>query len=414
VQAHGEVLQEHCRHINSAEIYRAAVRVVMRLVVILFAESRDLLPRDNALYHAAYGVGGLLEELEESPHAADTDSPVSSMRLAPTAGTVPTGPSGQPSPGTPSPRLRRRTLCTRRDRLGTGQALHVFESAAFDNSRPIFSDREVLRLLEKISRTRVRLRQGRQNTWVTVPVDFSDLSSEYIGILYEGLLDFELKTAPPGDPVIFLAVGNQPALPLSRLEAMDDRALAALLEKMQDTSSKDAGSEEESDDTEAAESSETDSTEQAEASSEDICRRRNHRPGHRGIAGRRSRHRPPTPHTHSSRSVGTLAAVAGGLVTRPRGTSNPAKQRDYEELLARKARQLVIRVVLPGEWFLVRWVAHAKGPAPSTPAPDWQSPQSSEHSVHWPTRRQPTQTALPTPPHPPATGSHDRRKKSSP
>jgi hypothetical protein len=63
-------------------------------------------------------------------------------------------------------------------------------------------------------------RQGRQNTWVTVPVDFSDLSSEYIGILYEGLLDFELRTAPAGDPVIFLAVGNQPALPLSRLEGM--------------------------------------------------------------------------------------------------------------------------------------------------------------------------------------------------
>ena len=53
--------------------------------------------------------------------------------------------------------------------------------------------------------------------WVAAPVDFSDLSSEYIGILYEGLLDFELKTAPAGDPVIFLAMGDQPALPLSRL-----------------------------------------------------------------------------------------------------------------------------------------------------------------------------------------------------
>jgi hypothetical protein len=29
--------------------------------------------------------------------------------------------------------------------------------------------------------------------WVDGPVDFSDLSSEYIGILYEGLLDFELR-----------------------------------------------------------------------------------------------------------------------------------------------------------------------------------------------------------------------------
>ena len=80
-------------------------------------------------------------------------------------------------------------------------------------------------MLERITRTRVKVRQGRTSTWVPAPVDFSDLSSEYIGILYEGLLDFELKTAPAGDPMVFLAVGNQPALPLSRLEAMDDKAL---------------------------------------------------------------------------------------------------------------------------------------------------------------------------------------------
>jgi hypothetical protein len=35
-------------------------------------------------------------------------------------------------------------------------------------------------------------------TWIRCPIDFSDLSSEYIGILYEGLLDFELKAAPQG------------------------------------------------------------------------------------------------------------------------------------------------------------------------------------------------------------------------
>jgi hypothetical protein len=66
VQAHGEALREHCADVDPAEIYRAAVRVVMRLVVVLFAESRDLLPRDNALHHGAYGIGGLLEELEKA------------------------------------------------------------------------------------------------------------------------------------------------------------------------------------------------------------------------------------------------------------------------------------------------------------------------------------------------------------
>ncbi|MBM3596525.1 MAG: hypothetical protein FJX31_12375, partial [Alphaproteobacteria bacterium] len=66
VQAHGEALAEHCNAAQATETYRAAVRVVMRLVVVLFAESRDLLPRDNALYHGSYGVGGLLEELEKA------------------------------------------------------------------------------------------------------------------------------------------------------------------------------------------------------------------------------------------------------------------------------------------------------------------------------------------------------------
>jgi hypothetical protein len=44
VQAHGEVLKEECVAVDPAEIYRAAVRIVMRMVVVLFAESRDLLP----------------------------------------------------------------------------------------------------------------------------------------------------------------------------------------------------------------------------------------------------------------------------------------------------------------------------------------------------------------------------------
>ena len=77
--------------------------------------------------------------------------------------------------------------------------------------------------------------------WVTVPVDFSDLSSEYIGIVYEGLLDYELKTAPEGDPVVFLAVGDRPALPLSRLEGMDNKAIRGLFEKLKKDSSADEG-----------------------------------------------------------------------------------------------------------------------------------------------------------------------------
>jgi hypothetical protein len=83
------------------------------------------------------------------------------------------------------------------------------------------------------------------------PVDFTELTSEYIGILYEGLLDYELHRA--GDePVVFLNLGDQPALPLDRLEQMDDKALAALVEKAkvkkQAASSADEDSDEEDED----------------------------------------------------------------------------------------------------------------------------------------------------------------------
>ncbi|MFM7169046.1 MAG: hypothetical protein ACKO3T_27730 [Planctomycetaceae bacterium] len=177
VQAHGDVLRECCAHVDSAEIYRAAVRVVMRLVVILFAESRDLLPRDNALYHAAYGVTGLIEELEKVAARG-------AQRLARQHSAWPRLLAlfrlvhmGSHHPALPVPAYGGELFAPATNEPGLEQALQVFESAAFDNSRAIFSDREVLRLLEKISRTQVRLRQGRQQTWVTMPVDFSDLLS---------------------------------------------------------------------------------------------------------------------------------------------------------------------------------------------------------------------------------------------
>ena len=218
------------------DIYRAACRIAMRLVVVLFAESRELLPRDNALYHESYGLDGLLERLERSAARGGTlaasfsawprvlalfrlvrdgshhpDLPVTAYGGDLFAAGVPDGPDG------------------------LSRALHVFESACFEDE--MLADGEVHEMLKLLTRTTIHIRQGRGGTRAVVPVDFSDLSSEYIGILYEGLLDYELKTAPRGDPVIFLSVGDQPALPLSRLEAMEDRALRTLFERLKEASS---------------------------------------------------------------------------------------------------------------------------------------------------------------------------------
>ena len=84
-----------------------------------------------------------------------------------------------------------------------------------------------------LTRTTVRVRDGKSWRRVSEAVNFTDLSSEYIGILYEGLLDYELhKTGD--DAVLFLNLGDQPALPISRLEAMDDKAIRGLVEKVKD------------------------------------------------------------------------------------------------------------------------------------------------------------------------------------
>ena len=39
-----------------AALYQAATRVVMRLVLVLYAEARDLLPANVEAYHDSYGV----------------------------------------------------------------------------------------------------------------------------------------------------------------------------------------------------------------------------------------------------------------------------------------------------------------------------------------------------------------------
>jgi hypothetical protein len=360
VQAHGELIKEKCYAVDPADIYRAAVRVVMRIVISLFAESRDLLPRDIPFYHDGYGIAGLLEELEKTA-ARGGNRLVHSWSAWPRvlalfrliysgshheALSVPAYGGELFAPGDPA------------SPGGLSLALAIFETACFECE--VMSDRDVHDLLNLLTRTRMKVRQGRSGTWIIMPVDFSDLSSEYIGILYEGLLDFELKTADPGDPVIFLAVGHEPALPLSRLEAMDDKALADLLEKMKDTGretdNEPAG--------EGADVSEEPSEEEMVADESEGEKREE--PGEEIEA------EPPDESdfqpNDERRTVRTLAeawarraVIAGKLVRQPRGVMTPERRRAYEEAVGRMAARLVSRVVLPGEHYLVRWGGTRKG-----------------------------------------------------
>ena len=347
VRSHGEALKELAADDDGAaheDIYRAACRVAMRAVVVLFAESRDLLPRDNAVYDESYGLNGLFGQLERRANrgGAMGESFGAWPRVLALFRLVN---EGSHHPDLPVAAYGGELCAPGRADAGDGvsRALHVFETACFGGGG--MSDRRVHDMLRLLTRTRARIRQGQGGMWVPVPVDFSDLSSEYIGVVYEGLLDYELKTAPEGDPVVFLSVGDRPALPLSRLEGMDGRALRGLFEKLKKGGSGDGGGADEDERGEEA---------GAEGGS-DVGG-----PEEEGPAAEDAPDERRTYRTRAERWA-RRAVEAAGLARKPRGRMTPERRLAHEGKLAATARRLVHQQVLPGEWYLARWGGTRKG-----------------------------------------------------
>ena len=345
IRSHGEPLKRIAGETDPADIYRAACRVAMRMVVVLYAESRDLLPRDNALYDAAYGLTALRDRLQRHEAAGRplADRTAAWPRLLALFRLVHDGCSHSElpvtryggelfAPGVPDAEE------------GVSRALSVFETACFDSET--VSDLQVNEMLRRLTRTRIPVRQGRKRTLVAAPVDFSDLSSEYIGVLYEGLLDYELKTAAEDDPVVFLPVGDRPALPLSRLEEMEDKALKALFEKLKKPSSAaDDAEPEEATAEDAAKEDEPEAAGDADETPDDE--------GSPADEGAEYRER--------ARRWALRAVEAAKLVKKPRGRMTPERRLTHEREIASATERLVARLVPPGEWYLVRWGGTRKG-----------------------------------------------------
>ena len=342
VQSHGEALRELAagdQGVAAADIYRAACRVAMRAVVILFAESRELLPRTAPVYDEGYGLNGLFGQLERSAARGDamSDTYGAWARVLALFRLVF---QGSHHPDLTVHAYGGKLFAPGRSEGGDGvsRALHVFENTSLGGE--VLPDRDVYRMLRLLTRTKAKIRQGKAATWVTVPVDFSDLSSEYIGIVYEGLLDYELKTAPPGDPVVFVAAGDRPALPLSRLEEMDTKALRGLFEKLRkDTTADAAPDEEEKEDEAEAEDGSRDTGSEVADGARDVRR---------------------TNRTRAEEWARRAVEVAG-LVGKTRDRKTPEGQLAHERKVAAAARKLVHEIVLPGEWYLARWGGTRKG-----------------------------------------------------
>ncbi len=212
-------------------LLQATVRIVMRMVVCLFAESRQLLPINDPIYAQAYGVRALYELLDEAArHEGGThvlfNRQTAWPRFMALCRLVHGGSSHGAFPLRPYGGLLFRPGNSNSPDA-VARALHILE---YDVS---VGDATIYYVLRKLLRGPLPVVKGHQKTFVEGPVDYTDLRTEFIGLIYEGLLDYRLKrNDEQTGPQVFLNLGREPVLPLSRLRDMlanDRKGLKDLL-----------------------------------------------------------------------------------------------------------------------------------------------------------------------------------------
>lgn len=341
------------------DLYMAGTRIIMRCIIALFAEARGLLPVDNRIYQHSYSIDGLRQQLDRRASGRGGE------RLAQGRSAWPRVVAlfnliyhGSSHEALPVPQYSGNLFMPGNAAIDDSltRALALLEAP----TNPV-SDKQVRQILRLLTRTKVQVRQGRRSTWVDGPVDFAALSTEYIGILYEGLLDFELKRAEDSDPIIFLSVGRQPALPLSRLEGMDDKAIKQLFEELKKKDSGPGAEDEGDGDDESAE-------EEDQADDLDL-----------DVSDSEQEPADDTIEVEAEVTVGDeveiaisatdleraqawleRAAEVAGLVKRPRGRAAGADGA-YEQARRTAGKQLCARLIAPGQFYLVRWGGTRKG-----------------------------------------------------
>ena len=364
LHARRPVLEASWNEAEGKSVYDAACHFVMRLVVVLFAEARELLPVDSPIYHHAYGLRGLLEALGRAG-ADRRKSRVSAWpRLLALFRLL--------HQGSLHPQLVVTSYGGDLFRAGdsTGDAIQRALALLEATAEPP-NDETVYRMLVLLTRTTERVREGNVTRVVAAPVDFTELTSEYIGILYEGLLDYELHRVG-SDPIVFLGLGDEPALPLDRLEAMTDKQLASLVEKAKvkrpaaddedggegEDEDEDAETDDEADD--EAESAEPEPGEDASTVLEEL------------VAGDARAEAMKRALAWAERAaVASRPVKAAPRGAKKRGAAGAADTA-YQVELARAAQAIIAReevepgkwrlmVKLPGELYLVRWGGTRKG-----------------------------------------------------
>lgn len=190
------------QHVDAHAIYRGAVSVMMRIVFLLFAEERKLLPSDNELYLSAYSVGDLSRILEEEARLGSEDDLEHSFRrwqrlLALFRAVY---------QGIEHPRLR----------------MHAHDGSLFDPEEfpwlPLnIDDRTVLHMLRAVQYVQTGTGKNRELRRLS----FRELDVEQIGYVYEGLLSYDSLRA---DDVVVGLVGKEGLEDEPHLFELDDLA----------------------------------------------------------------------------------------------------------------------------------------------------------------------------------------------
>jgi hypothetical protein len=175
--------------VDDDELFSGAVAIMMRIIFILFAEERRLLPSDHALYQDGYSIGGLEAELSELGELYGEQT------------------------------LEHRTGAWHQ-LLATSRAVHsgvanedlrlpAYGGTLFDPDRhpwlegrigdahlgvahaPAIDDRTMRRILRAVQYVELGTGKNRELRRLT----FRALGVEQIGYVYEGLLELEVNTA---------------------------------------------------------------------------------------------------------------------------------------------------------------------------------------------------------------------------
>ncbi|PSL56580.1 hypothetical protein B0I31_103333 [Saccharothrix carnea] len=178
------------------DVYRGALTTLMRLVFLLYAEQRELLPIKDPVYHDGYAVTALYEQLAEDRdrHGEEVGDRRSAawLRLLATFAAI--------HGGCEHPELR-----------VPAHGGSLFDPAAHPWLTGMgVTDRVVHEVLDALLVLKHRGKAAER-------LSYTGLDVEQIGHVYEGLLEFSCKKVH--EPYVGLIGKHEPELPLSAVEA---------------------------------------------------------------------------------------------------------------------------------------------------------------------------------------------------